>query len=49
LALVRLTALAALAEASLAQSNSAFAFQGVLRPATPTGSKVAVVLAFGRL
>jgi hypothetical protein len=35
---------AATAEASLAQRNSAFAFQGVIRPATPTGSMVTVVL-----
>src|SRR4029077_11411450 len=35
---------AATAEASLAQTNNALAFQGVIRPATPTGSKVTVVL-----
>ena len=30
--------------ASLRHRNSAFAFQGVIRPATPTGSRVTVVL-----
>ncbi len=35
---------AATAEASLRQMNSAFAFHAVIRPATPTGSKVTVVL-----
>ena len=35
---------AATAEASLRQMNSVFAFQAVIRPATPTGSKVTVVL-----
>ncbi len=32
------------ADASLRQMNSAFAFQAVTRPATPTGSKMTVVL-----
>ncbi len=34
---------AAMAEASLRQMNSAFEFQAVISPATPTGSKVTVV------
>src|SRR5713226_8299485 len=33
------------ADASLRQMNSAFAFQAVIKPATPTGSNVTVVLA----
>jgi len=35
---------AASADATLRQMNSAFAFHAVIRPATPTGSKVTVVL-----
>src|SRR4029077_14716064 len=35
---------AATAEATLRQMNSAFAFHAVISPATPTGSKVTVVL-----
>ena len=35
---------AATAEASLRQMNSVFAFHAVISPATPTGSKVTVVL-----
>ena len=35
---------AATAEASLRQMNSAFAFHAVISPATPTGSRVTVVL-----
>jgi hypothetical protein len=35
---------AATAEASLRQMKSVFAFHAVIRPATPTGSKVTVVL-----
>src|SRR6202030_3465299 len=35
---------AATAEASLRQTNSAFAFHAVISPATPTGSRVTVVL-----
>ena len=35
---------AATADASLRQMNSALAFHAVIRPATPTGSKVTVVL-----
>src|SRR6202035_3345249 len=35
---------AATAEASLRQMNSELAFHAVIRPATPTGSKVTVVL-----
>src|SRR5260370_18206271 len=35
---------AATAEASLAERKNEFAFQGVIRPATPTGSSVTVVL-----
>src|SRR3984885_5922924 len=35
---------AATAEAGLSQMNNAFAFHAVIRPATPTGSRVTVVL-----
>src|SRR4029077_12000644 len=35
---------AARADASLAHRKNEFAFQGVIKPATPTGSKVTVVL-----
>src|SRR4029077_18344650 len=35
---------AATAEASLAERKNEFAFQGVIRPAAPTGSSVTVVL-----
>src|SRR5258706_7652159 len=37
---------AATAEASFRQMNSVFAFHAVIRPATPTGSRVTVVLPF---